>query len=504
MELVLSNPFRVLGLPATASARDLAKRVSDLETFAELGKVKSYPHDLPGLGPLDRSLEAVKTAARKIEQAEGRLFHSFFWFRAGDSVDELALESVATGNMNEAREIWNKSLKKKSAAKRYTWRLNRGVLSLLQASQSTNAIDSFNDALADLGFVIDDDLDSSIADVLAGNESSLSRESLWKQIVDELVTLVQSLSGAPYGKNGIRLIGALWSFPTEARDHAFAKIVNPLIEQVRDAIKRSEALRENADLNDLKSKNNLETVATTLKELGEALGPDDPRFQAIANTYAEEACACAVQALNEFDDYKLAHTLIQWADGLPSFSRVKARIEEELENIQAWVDQDQEEEVFGEIVKELKVDIYTLTQAATMLDQMRSALAKIKGKVGSQDERYIKVSSACAHRILGFLIETVNDAQQTFSSTKNVVDLQSTVSSAVGLTKRLLLLDLDSGTRARVDKNLKTIQEIDTDLSAAMTARAQRAASSNNIFDQIPGWMWLVGVVVLISMCSGK
>lgn len=47
MELVLNNPFRVLGLQATASTRDITKRVSDLETFAELGKSKVYPHDFP-------------------------------------------------------------------------------------------------------------------------------------------------------------------------------------------------------------------------------------------------------------------------------------------------------------------------------------------------------------------------------------------------------------------------------------------------------------------------
>ena len=41
MELILRNPFRILGLPVTASSREVAKRVSDLEMFAELGKEKN-------------------------------------------------------------------------------------------------------------------------------------------------------------------------------------------------------------------------------------------------------------------------------------------------------------------------------------------------------------------------------------------------------------------------------------------------------------------------------
>lgn len=503
MELVLNNPFRVLGLPATASTRDITKRISDLETFAELGKAKTYPHDFPGLGALDRSLEAIKDAARKIEQAEGRLFHSFFWFRAGDSVDELALDSLAAGNVDEAVELWDKQLGKKGT-KKYTWRLNRGVLRLVRANGGTLDKNEMDEALEDLGFVIDDDLDDSIQDVLSGNESGLDRESLWRRVVDEIVGLVQSAAGTPYGKSALKIVESFWSFPAEARDYASSKIVNPLIEEVKDAIKVSEGLRAEEDLESLKAKNQLDKVEKIIKDLEEVLGEEDIRFQTIANAYADEVCDCAVKALNKFKDPKLAMSLIQWADSLPSFSRVKSRIEENLEIIQGWVEEDEEDELFGELVRKLKVDVYTLTQASNMLEDMKRELAKIKAKVGLTDKRYITISSACAHRILGFLIDTVNDAQDSFSSRKNLTDLQSTIGQATGLTRKLLLLDLDGETRVRVNKNLETIEGINTNVTAAVTVRANRASSSSNIFEQIPGWVWIVGVIFLLSMCSGK
>ncbi len=503
MELVLNNPFRVLGLPATASTRDITKRISDLETFAELGKAKSYPHDFPGLGALDRSIEAIKDAARKIEQAEGRLFHSFFWFRAGDSVDELALESLAAGNVDEAVDLWDKQLGKKGT-KKYTWRLNRGVIRFVRANGGTLDKDEMDEALEDLGFVIDDDLDDSIQDVLSGNESGLDRESLWRRVVDEVVGLVQSSAGTPYGKSALKIVESFWSFPAEARDYASSKIVNPLIEEVHEAIKVSEGLRADEDLEALKAKNQLGKVEKIIKDLEEVLGEEDIRFQTIANAYADEVCDCAVKALNKFKDPKLAMSLIQWADSLPSFSRVKSRIEENLEIIQGWVEEDEEDELFGELVRKLKVDVYTLTQASNMLEDMKRELAKIKAKLGSTDKRYITISSACAHRILGFLIDTVNDAQDSFSSRKNLTDLQSTIGQATGLTRKLLLLDLDGETRVRVNKNLETIEGINTNVTAAVTVRANRASSSSNIFEQIPGWVWIVGVIFLLSMCSGK
>ncbi len=502
MELVLNNPFRVLGLPATATTRDITKRISDLETFAELGKAKTYPYDLTSLGALDRSLEAIKDAARKIEQAEGRLFHSFFWFRAGDSVDELALDSLSSGKVDEALELWGKQLAKKGP-KKYTWRLNRGVLHLLRANGGALDKEEMDEALEDLGFVIDDDLDDSIQDVLLGNESGLDRESLWRRVVDEVVSLVQSSAGAPYGKNAVKIVESFWSFPTESRDYVSSKIINPLIEEIKDAIKVSEELRANEDLEALKAKNRLDTVEKIIKDLEEVLGEEDIRFQTIANAYADEVCDCAIQALNEFKDSKLAMSLVQWANSLPSFSHVKSRIEENLEIIQGWVEEDEEDGIFGELVKKLKIDFYTLTQAVNMLESMKRELLQIKTKVGSSDKRYIAISSACAHRILGFLIDSVNEAQESFGESRNLIDLQSIVGQATALTRKLLQLDLDAETRARVNKNLETIEGVNIRVTAAVTVRANRSTSSSNFFEQIPGWLWVVGGIFLLSMCSG-
>lgn len=503
MELVLNNPFRVLGLPATATNRDIAKRISDLETFAELGKAKAYSNDFPGLGALDRSLEAIKDAARKIEQPEGRLFHSFFWFRTGDSVDELALDSLAAGNVDEAVDLWDKQLGKKGT-KKYTWRLNRGVLRLVKANGGALDLAEMDAALEDLGFVIDDDLDYSIQDVLSGNESGLSRESLWKRVVDEVIGLVQSYSENPYGKNAIRIVDSFWSFPSEGRDYVSSKIVNPLIEEVEDAIKVSEGLRADEDLEALKSKNHLDRVEHIIKDLEEVFGEDDIRFQTIANAYAGEVCYCAVKAFNTFKNPTLSMSLIQWAHSLPSFSHVKSRIEENLETIQGWVQYDEEDEIFGELVKKLKVEIYSLIQASNTLEDMRHELAQIKARVGAGDKRYITLSSACAHRLLGFLIDTVNDAQERFSANKGLGELQSTIGPATALTRKLLLLDLNVETRIRLNKNLETMEGIINSLNAAVTARANRAASSSNILKQIPVWLWIVGVIFLLYMCSAK
>lgn len=80
MDAILNNPFRILGLPTTASDKEITKRVSDLVIYAEMGKKVSYETDFSFLGEIDRSIESIKNASQKIEMAENRIFYSLLWF----------------------------------------------------------------------------------------------------------------------------------------------------------------------------------------------------------------------------------------------------------------------------------------------------------------------------------------------------------------------------------------------------------------------------------------
>lgn len=501
MELVLNNPFRILGLPASSSARDISKRVSDLETFAELGKSKSFSNDFPTLGPIDRCLESIKDAARKIEQAEGRLFHSFFWFRSGDSVDEMAFESLNVGNLEEASDLWNKQLAKKGG-KKYTWRLNRSVLRLLTAAKAVLDLEKFDEALEDLGFVIDDDLDKSIEAVLGGNEAGLNREAFWKRMIDELLALVHSYPTNPYGKHSISIVDSFWSFPDPAKEYAASKVINPLIETIKEAITRSESLREADDYESIKKKNGLDSVETIIHQLHEVLDENDLRFQSIANAYASEICSCAVHALNEHDDSTVASILINWAAEMPSYARIEARITENKANIDKWVASAREEELFEPISKKLDVKIYTLAQASSVLQDMKTELGKIKAQVGRENEAYTAASSACAHYILGFLIDTVNEAQEAYPKSKNLNELRSIIGQTATMTRQLLMFDINGETRVRVNTNVQTIERINSQLTLVSQVNTSPSSGSGDFWSQIPGWVWVIGVIVLLSMCG--
>ena len=105
-----NNPFRILGLPLTASARDITKQVNTLATYAEMGKAKVFDTDFSFFPPVNRTPEVIEEASKRIEQSENKLLHSLFWFWNNNSVDELALDVLKEGRIERAIEIWENAI----------------------------------------------------------------------------------------------------------------------------------------------------------------------------------------------------------------------------------------------------------------------------------------------------------------------------------------------------------------------------------------------------------
>lgn len=114
MDAVLNNPFRVLGLSTTASDKEIAKRISDLSLYAEMGKSVKYISDCVFLGEIDRSLNNIKEAAKKLENNDLKLFYSLMWFEIKDDVDESAFMFFEKKEYNNAKKLLEEDIFKNS------------------------------------------------------------------------------------------------------------------------------------------------------------------------------------------------------------------------------------------------------------------------------------------------------------------------------------------------------------------------------------------------------
>ena len=113
-EIILNNPFRVLGVYANSSYREIVASISKATKFLEVGKQVDYPLDLPRVknmnveSNLSHSLEDLDKALAMLSNSEERLKYAQFWFLRMTPLDEKAFDALFAGEQNNALSIWNR------------------------------------------------------------------------------------------------------------------------------------------------------------------------------------------------------------------------------------------------------------------------------------------------------------------------------------------------------------------------------------------------------------
>ena len=261
MNLVLANPFRILGLPASATSREIARRVADLSVDIPLGKSPTFPLDQPSWGGLERTIQGIESAAAAVDDVEGRWLNGLFWFRSVDAIDELALESLSTGKPVQALRLWDQRIAR-GGRDAMSCLLNRSVLQIALASASVDASsDRFRMALDGLGRALTDYPLAARGDLPA---------SRWPEMLRRLPELILAMSRSvcpkAFGPEDLGLIAAVEAFPTEVRDELRSRLVNPVFAWIELAILDS---------------NQLEDALDVYSRLRQTVGPDDVRLQVL-------------------------------------------------------------------------------------------------------------------------------------------------------------------------------------------------------------------------------
>jgi len=261
VNLVLANPFRILGLPASATSREIARRVADLSVDIPLGKSPTFPLDQPSWGGLERTIQGIESAAAAVDDVEGRWLNGLFWFRSVDAIDELALESLSTGKPVQALRLWDQRIAR-GGRDAMSCLLNRSVLQIALASASVDASsDRFRMALDGLGRALTDYPLAARGDLPA---------SRWPEMLRRLPELILAMSRSvcpkTFGPEDLGLIAAVEAFPTEVRDELRARLVNPVFAWIESAILDS---------------NQLEDALDVYSRLRQTVGPDDVRLQVL-------------------------------------------------------------------------------------------------------------------------------------------------------------------------------------------------------------------------------
>lgn len=107
MQLIIQNPYRLLGVYADSSVKTRVANQARIKAFLKVGKPISFFVDLPEFLPsVKRDESAITEAINALALPEDRVKYAQFWFVNHSNVDETAFKYLGQGNVSEAKRIW--------------------------------------------------------------------------------------------------------------------------------------------------------------------------------------------------------------------------------------------------------------------------------------------------------------------------------------------------------------------------------------------------------------
>ncbi len=132
MELIENNPYRILGLLANSSEREIQNRKSLIIKKLSIGRSYDSDYNYNFLTPIQLTESTVIQASTKIEINQDKINNSLFWFIEVNNFDGTALNYLKNGDKNKAIEIWTKVTSgKELSSKNFSYFNNIGTLKLL-------------------------------------------------------------------------------------------------------------------------------------------------------------------------------------------------------------------------------------------------------------------------------------------------------------------------------------------------------------------------------------
>ena len=123
--LVGKNPYRILGVYANATSKEVQKNLSRIAAFAKVGRSEGFPTDFSAAFRVASALmrvefesavfeprrdeAAVAAAQAQLHSAGDRLEHLCFWWTCATPADEAAFRKLETGDLMGALAVWNRA-----------------------------------------------------------------------------------------------------------------------------------------------------------------------------------------------------------------------------------------------------------------------------------------------------------------------------------------------------------------------------------------------------------
>ena len=422
VQIIKNNPFRILGVYANASIRDIKANEAKAKAFLNVGREVTYPCDFNQLlSPIQRTAEMMAQANSQLTLPNEKIKHALFWFAKATPLDEIAFNHLGNGNIEQTMGIWKKkecfsSLLNTSTQALAQGHLLKAVDSMMTLLESEVHRRDFIIAVTDENFQIsEEELVHTYLDVL---------------IPDSSYPLLQLSTLSDKYKNYVK-----------------DKLVAPTIADIESEITIAKSIkRENSSARYNAGIKLMNLAKNRLADLKNLLPGNDMRYQIIADKLGLEILQCGIDYYNHSDDADAAHkamTLQSYAQSVVVGQMAKDRCKQNTDILKRIIAELPPMEVIEEdkaIRKELEKFCKLpdkIQYAIDLLSNTRPYLFTIKSRLGGYDNYYLKLSTQVVGNALHNVIEEINSKQNS-------------------LEIRLLLLE-DYEKRRLLEKELKPI-----------------------------------------------
>lgn len=444
MNIIINNPYRQLGVYSTSQQREIVANQGRMKAFLKVGRTVSFPLDLPGILPnINRTEESVAEAMSKLALPSDKLKYAQFWFAKSNHIDEIGFNKLLAGDIQGANDIWSK--------KETVSSLQNQLVCALINKRLNIAINIAENLYTNYG--------NEFVNMIFGDSAMSTSDKLVYNFIDELCENFNP-------KEFVFLFNI-----TDWKEYALKKVTKPIIDRISAAIttaNNSKGLEVTARYNaGVKLMNDTKDDLALLKS---CMQGSDVQYQLIADKLSIAILQSGIDYYNGSDAKDAAQKAMRlqsYALSIAVGKLAKDRCKENVDILQDIIKNLPPMEVFDEVKainKELEKFCNLpdkIIHSITLLNNTKANLQRIKARLGSANDFYLKISTQVVGNALHNLIEEVNYTQENAISlmgkslsiqNENIIKalalksaLEPVLKSAWQATKIMDTFDMESG-----------------------------------------------------------
>jgi hypothetical protein len=491
MELILKNPYRILGLLVGTSAKEQERKTRRLKQYLEAEQEPDEDFSFPSLGSFTRNLSEVEASTSKLNLDRDRLNAALFWFYQGNPItDEPAFDLIKEGKLKEAVAIWAKLTNDKEIDSRNASAFhNLSTLMLNYLPTSKNGIDLLGKSLELKLNFLDSEYCQKLKELATDSTYKISRDEMQIEFLNSTWFLLEKNEKF----STATLLQTLAKISFSAKETFLKTKIEILINEIDSYILEAKSKgKETPGDGEIFGKELIELSNPLLSIIKDIAGPKDLQFQSISDKVAEEVLQCGIDFFKEYKDESFdpgpdTLELLEFAQELAVGKIIRQRCEENLSNLQSWIRKrpaKEDVEFIEERLEKFQKVVDTLQNTRNLWSGCKPKLDNIRSILGVNDSTYLGLSTAVVGNAQGALVKIVNEAQEGNDFAETAKAVFEAYKQAMELSK----FDMQSELKTKFKSNLTTLSGIRDNIYKSLK---RQLASAKTDLAKILEWQFL-------------